>query len=84
MHDKTRGTLRTLQKEDLQREITRPLELGSDDLLEDDKYLAEVNMEDLESISGERQESIILYATTPPSTLWPIKILFYSQGGGSE
>ena len=41
-HDKARGTLRTLQKEDLQREITRPLELGSDDLLEDDQYLKNV------------------------------------------
>ena len=41
-HDKARGTLRTLQKEDLQRKITRPLELGSDNLLEDDQYLKNV------------------------------------------
>ncbi len=41
-HDKARGTLRTLQKEDPQRKITRPLEPGSDDLLEDDQYLKNV------------------------------------------
>jgi hypothetical protein len=32
------------------------LEAGTDDLLEEDQYLAEVNMEDLETSSGERQE----------------------------
>ncbi len=48
--------LRTLQKEELQRKIERHLEEGTDDLLEEDKHLAEVNMEDLETSSGERHE----------------------------
>ncbi len=56
MHDKTSGTLRTQRKEELQKEIDRQLEAGMDDLLEEDQYLAEVNMEDLETSSGERQE----------------------------
>jgi hypothetical protein len=55
-HDKATGTLWTLQKEELQREIDWQLEAGSDDLLEEDQYLAEVNIEDLETTSGERQE----------------------------
>ncbi len=57
MHDKAMGTLQTLQKEELHREIDwQELEASSDDLLEEDQYLAEVNIEDLETTSGERQE----------------------------
>ena len=56
IHDKTSGTLRTLRKEDLQQEIDRQLEEGTEDFLEEDQYLSEVNLEDLETSSGERQE----------------------------
>ncbi len=55
-HNKAAGVLRTLQKEELQREIERHLEEGTEDLLEEDQYLAEVNMEDLETSSGEHHE----------------------------
>ena len=56
IHNKTSGSLHTLRKEDLQREIDRQLEAGMDELLEEDQYLAEVNLEDLETSLGERQE----------------------------
>ena len=56
VHDKLRGTLITMRKEDLQRQIEEEIDKGWEDLLEDDKYLAEVNLEDLENTNGERQE----------------------------
>jgi hypothetical protein len=52
IHDRVQGTLATLRKEDLQREIKNQQEQGFDDLLEEDRYLAEVNLEDLENSSG--------------------------------
>jgi hypothetical protein len=55
-HNKAAGVQRTLRKEELQRKIERHLEEGTEDLLEEDQYLAEVNMEDLETSSGERHE----------------------------
>jgi hypothetical protein len=56
VHNRVQGTLATLRKEDLQREIENQQEQGFDDLLEEDRYLAEVNLEDLENSSGEQQE----------------------------
>ncbi len=32
------------------------MDKGWDDLLEEDQYLAEINLEDLENTNGERQE----------------------------
>jgi hypothetical protein len=45
-----------LQKEELQKEIEAHQELRYDSLLDEDQYLAEVNLDYLESSSGERQE----------------------------
>jgi hypothetical protein len=56
VHDRVQGTLPTQHKEDLQREIEYQQEQGFDELLEEDRYLAEVNLEDLENSPGERQE----------------------------
>ncbi len=60
IHDKTRGTLATTKKEELQREIEAQMEQGWSDLLEEDQYLAEVNLEDLEHSSGEKQQYWLL------------------------
>ena len=30
--------------------------MGGEELVEDDKYLSEINLEDMETTSGERQE----------------------------
>jgi hypothetical protein len=43
-------------EEELQKEIEAWQEMGYHGLLGEDLYLAEVNLEDLESTSGERQE----------------------------
>src|SRR5210317_2207056 len=55
VHDKVTGTLITKRKEELQAEIEIQQDLGDQGLLEEDMFLAEVNLEDLESSSGERQ-----------------------------
>ena len=56
VHNRAQGTQATLQKEELQKEIEAQQDLGYDGLLEEDQYLAEVNLDDLESSSGKRQE----------------------------
>jgi hypothetical protein len=56
IHDRIKGTQATLWKEELQKEIEAQQEMGYDGLLNEDQFLAEVNLEDLESTSGEQQE----------------------------
>ena len=60
IHDKTQGTLITNRKENIQRQIEEEMNKGWDDLLEEDQYLAEINLEDLEASNGERQEYWLL------------------------
>jgi hypothetical protein len=50
-------TLITEHKEDLQRQIKEEMDKGWDDLLEEDQYLAEINLEDLENTNGERHRT---------------------------
>ncbi len=56
IHDRIKGTQATLWKEKLQKKIEAQQEMGYDGLLEEDQFLAEVNLVDLESTSGEQQE----------------------------
>ena len=56
VHDRVQGKTATQRKEDLQREIEEQQDQGFDGLLEEDQFLGEVNLEDLESTSRERQE----------------------------
>ena len=60
VHDSTPGTLITKIKEEIKLEIERHQELGSEGLLEEDTFLAEVCLEDLESMNGNRQEYWLL------------------------
>ncbi len=53
VHDRVQGTLVTQCKEELQWEIEAQQDQGFDGLLEEDQFLAEVNLEDLENTSGE-------------------------------
>jgi hypothetical protein len=46
----------TACKEEIQLAIEAQQEMETDDQLEDDQYLAEVNLKDLESTSGEHHE----------------------------
>jgi hypothetical protein len=55
MHDPVSSTIANSKKEELLLEIERQRELGDAGLLEEDKYLAEVNLGDMETTSGERQ-----------------------------
>jgi hypothetical protein len=56
VHERKQGTQVTLRKEELQREIEAQQEMGFDGLLDEDQYLAEVNLDDLEQSSGLQQE----------------------------
>ncbi len=56
VHDSMSGSLVTMRKEEIQHEIEKQQLLGQQDLQEKDICLVEVNLEDLEDSSGERQE----------------------------
>ena len=60
VHDRISGVLATKKKEELQREIQKQQELGGDGLDEEDKFLLEIKLEDLEESSGEHQEYWLL------------------------
>jgi hypothetical protein len=55
VYDPVLGTLATAWKEELLLEIECQKELGEAGLLEEDKYLAEVNLEEMATTSGKRQ-----------------------------
>jgi hypothetical protein len=56
INDRVKGTQATQCKEELQQEIEAQQEQGYEGLLEEDQYLMEVNLDNLEGSSGERQE----------------------------
>ncbi len=56
IHNKLYGINTTTRKEELQRDIEYQQEMGMEGLMEEDQYLAEVNLEDLETTTGKRQE----------------------------
>ena len=55
VHDSITGTEATLRKEELQQLIEEQIELGGEGLEENDKYLLEINLDDLATTSGEMQ-----------------------------
>jgi hypothetical protein len=63
VHNAIAGTRVTRRKEQIQRKIEHQLELGATGLLQEDRYLMEINLEDMESTSGERQEYWLLAIT---------------------
>ena len=63
VHDAKMGTLRTAQKENIQREIDKQLDLGSEGLLEEDQYLTEINLGDIEQDFGDKHEYWLLAIT---------------------
>jgi len=56
IHDSVSGTQATLRKEDIQKKIEEQMELGDAGLLEEDNWMLEVNLGDLESTSGEQEQ----------------------------
>ena len=55
VHDSVSGTLANADKEQLQLEIDKQREMGDDGLLEEDQYLAEINLEELGTTNGMKQ-----------------------------
>jgi hypothetical protein len=64
VHDPVSGTIAMAKKEELLLEIECQRDLGNTDLLEEDKYLAEVNLEEMATSLGERQHYWLLAIQT--------------------
>jgi hypothetical protein len=64
VHDPVSGIIATARKEELLVEIEHQRELGDAGLLEEDKYLAEVNLEEMSTSSGERHHYWLLAIQT--------------------
>ena len=64
VHDPASGTVATAKNEELLLENERQRDLGDTGLVEEDKYLAEVNLEEMASSSGERQHYWLLAIQT--------------------
>ena len=65
VHDPVFGTIATAKKEELLEEIEQQRDLGNAGLLDKDKYLAEVNLEEMASSSlGKRQHYWLLAIQT--------------------
>ncbi len=59
VHDRWCATAHSLRKEQLLLEIEGQLEMG-DDLLPEDQYLMEINLGDIDSLSGDGHEYWLL------------------------
>jgi hypothetical protein len=60
LHDEAAGTQATLRKEAIQKEIKEQLETGGDGLFEEDQWMMEVNLGDMEKTSGEQEQYWLL------------------------
>jgi hypothetical protein len=75
VHDVVAGTCATLRKEQPQQEIEPQLELGVMGLLQEDKYLLEINSEGLETTLNECQD----YWLFAVNAGWEAKLLWEQQ-----
>ena len=64
MHDKNSGLLATQGKEQLIKEIELQIEKGGEGLAEQDKWMLEIDIEKLETSSGERESYWLLAIQT--------------------
>ena len=55
VHDRTAGDLASKHKEEIRRALEDQLELGEEGLEEDDRFLLEINLDELDTSSGEDQ-----------------------------
>jgi hypothetical protein len=55
VHDTLTGDIATRKKEDIRRELLDQIETGGVGLAEEDKYLLDINLDDLDTSSGEDQ-----------------------------
>ena len=56
IHDSVAGRQATLRKEEIQCKIKEQIEMGSNGLLDEDLWMMEMNLRDLETTSGEQEE----------------------------
>ena len=80
VHDTIKGLHATGRKEELQKEIKDQIQMGGEGLVEDDKYLLCINLEDMDTTSGERQEYWLLSIQAARES----RILRDSKGNASE
>jgi hypothetical protein len=60
IHDTVAGTQATLRKESIQQKIEEQMERGKEGLLEEDHWMMEVNLGDMETTLGEQEEYWLL------------------------
>jgi len=60
VHDASQGMERTLQKKQIRDEIRQQLELGEEGLSEEDQYLLEINLSNMEGTAGKKEEYWLL------------------------
>lgn len=56
VYDRTCGAVQTARKEQIREEMRRHMELGESGLDEEDRYLLEINLSDMETTDGAQQE----------------------------
>jgi hypothetical protein len=64
MHHKTSGLLATQEKEQLFQDIENQIERGGDGLAEHDKWMLEIDIESMDTSSGERESYWLLAIQT--------------------
>ena len=55
VHDRTTGDLVSRRKEEIRDALEEQLELGEEELAEEDRFLLEINLDDLDNSTGEDQ-----------------------------
>ena len=68
VHDRIAEYTASKREDEIQMEIEKQQEMGEKSLLEEDKYLMEIKLDDLENSSGEQEE------------YWLLAILYKPQG----
>lgn len=53
VHDAIAGELATTRKEEIRQELEEQIAMGGEGLEEEDQYLLEINLDDIETSSGE-------------------------------
>ena len=86
IHDTMAGTQATLRKEEIQREIEEQMEMGTDGLWDEDLWMMEVNLGDMETTSGEQEEYwlVAIRAAREAATLTRQRAQQSQRGGGRD
>ena len=80
VHDRTAGELVTQWKEEIRKALEDQLELGEEGLEEEDRYLFDINLDNLDTTSGEDQTYWLLALEAP----WNARQLRLNQVGNAE